>query len=215
MNNLNQSFNNIKPKSNKLMFIGLAAAILMIVVVVAVYYFMYFKKSGEESDDEAIDCVGAWSKDTACPVDCGLPASKVMETYTVNTPMENGGIECDFTDGYTREVDCPETDECPVNCVGAWEEGVCPASCEGNTIQEVYNVTVTGNDTGNKCPFEHGALRNKTCPAVPSECNGPDYDSTVIYTGSSMDNYANYCTQMRTEGHCSKENVRRNCRDEC
>jgi hypothetical protein len=191
------------------MLIGLVVAILMSIVVAAIY-FMFFKKNVVP-----IDCVGTWSKNTACPVDCGLPASNVMETYKVTTPMKNGGIECLFTDGNTRSVDCPETNECPVDCVGAWVEAPCPASCEGTTVQERYNITVTGNATGNECPYEQDALRDKACPAVPSECNGPEYNSSIVYTGPSSDNYFNYCNQMKTEGNCSKENVRRNCRNEC
>ena len=98
MNNLNCQPVNKKPKS-KAMLIGLVVAIL----IVAAVYFIFSKKN-----EVSVDCTGTWSKNTACPVDCGLPASNVMET----TPMKSGGIECLFTDGYTRQV------ECPVNCVG-------------------------------------------------------------------------------------------------
>ena len=206
MNNLNRQPVNKNPKSNA-MLIGLVVVILMSIIGVAVY-FMF-------SVEVPVDCIGAWSKNTACPVDCGLPASNVMETYKVTTPMKSGGVECLFTDGYTRQFDCPGTDECPVNCVGAWVDSPCPASCEGGTIQERYNITVTGNATGNKCPYEQDASRDKACPAVPSECNGPEYNASIVYTGPSSDNYLNYCNQMQTEGNCSKENVRRNCRNEC
>ena len=212
MNNSNNYNQPVKPNSNTLL-IGGVVMVFVVIVAVVVVYFMYFKK--EPVKKEPVDCDGYWSQDTECPVDCGQSASKVTETFSVTTPMANGGTECSFADGETREGTCPETDECPVDCVGAWEEAVCPASCEGTTVEEIYNVTVTGNETGNKCPFENGAARDKMCPAVPSECVGPEYDPTTVYTGASMDNYANYCSQMVTDEHCSKDNVKRNCRNEC
>ena len=61
---------------------------------------MYFKSEPEEP----IDCDGSWSK--------------LTETYSVTTPMANVGVECAFADGETRDIDCPETDACPIDCVG-------------------------------------------------------------------------------------------------
>jgi hypothetical protein len=48
--------------------------------MVVVVYFMYFKSEPEEP----IDCDGSWSK--------------LTETYSVTTPMANGGVECAFAD---------------------------------------------------------------------------------------------------------------------
>ena len=109
MNYRNQSFNNYnksfnKKPSSKLPIIG--AALLLVVSIVVAVYFFFFKK-------EPIDCVGDWKKNAQCPVDCGLSASKITDTYLVTTPMQHGGKQCDFADGYIKDIDCPKTESCP------------------------------------------------------------------------------------------------------
>jgi hypothetical protein len=152
MNYRNQSFNNQsfnKKPSSKLPIIG--AALLLVVSIVVAVYFFFFKK-------EPIDCVGDWKKNAQCPVDCGLSASKITDTYLVTTPMQYGGTSCAFEDGDIKYIDCPKTEL----------------------------------------------------------CNGPEYDSTSTYPGTSPDNYKKYCDEMLRKGYCKYENIRENnCRDEC
>jgi len=140
-------------------------------------------------------------------------SSKVNATYKIVTPKENNGAACEFSEGDTKEVECPATDECPIHCEGEWTNTPCPATCSGTTVTDVYEVLVPGNSTGNKCPFENGAKRQKVCPADPSMCN--EYDPSTVYPGTSSDNYLNYCLKMKADGHCSLPNVQRNCRNEC
>jgi hypothetical protein len=193
--------------NKKMLLVG--AGLLFLIIIAVVVYFVFFHGKG----GEAVDCVGEWEQATLCPTDCGQAASTVSATYKIVTPQAHGGAACEFSEGDTKNVDCLATDECPIDCEGRWGETPCPETCEGTTVKEVYEVLVSGNSTGNKCPFENGAERDKLCPAVPSKCF--EYDPTTVYPGVSVDNYLNYCLKMKADGHCSLENVRRNCRNEC
>jgi hypothetical protein len=42
-----------------------------------------------------------------------LGEQAVTDTYYVTTPMQHGGKQCDFADGYIKDIDCPETESCP------------------------------------------------------------------------------------------------------
>ena len=140
-------------------------AVLFIVLAVVVYFVFFHGKGGE-----AVNCVGDWEQDTLCPVDCGQAASTVNSTYKIVTPNANNGTACEFAEGATKVVDCPATDVCPIHCEGQWVEGVCPATCTGTTANDVYEVLVTENSTGNKCPFLNGTVREKECAADLSMC---------------------------------------------
>jgi hypothetical protein len=216
MNYRNQSFNNYnksfnKKPGSKLPIIG--AALLLVVSIVVAVYFFFFKK-------EPIDCVGDWKKGTLCPVDCGLSASKVTETYSVTTPMEHGGKQCDFADGYIKDIDCPETESCkePVDCVGYWKKNAeCPVDCGhlASKVTETYSVTTPMEHGGTSCAFADGDIKYIDCPE-PELCNGPEYDSTSTYPGTSLDNFKKYCDEMLRKGYCKYENIRENnCRNEC
>jgi len=253
------NYNNYKkPKSNLLLYSGVALVVMVVIVVV---YFFFF--TGNDPKAIAVDCVGDWTQDATCPIDCGQSASKVVATYSVTTPMESGGKTCDFTDGATKEVDCPETDECPIDCVGYYDETtvtcptacgnpastltqnyvttiassgsgvqcpsstrsincaatdecpidcvgewgpVCPASCEATTLDQIYNVTVLGNTTGDKCLATHSAARKVTCPAVPSECGPKNLNELKIWSMSGpptpLNNYCKQHSNLRNGQFC-------------
>lgn len=218
------NYNNYKkPKSNLLLYSGVAL-VVMVVIALAVYFFFF---TGNDPKAIAVDCVGDWTQDATCPIDCGQSASKVVATYSVTTPMESGGKTCDFTDGATKEVDCPETDECPIDCVGYYDETTvtCPTACgnPASTLTQNYVTTIASSGSGVQCP---SSTRSINCAAT-DECPGPEYDGTIEYSGLSGDNYVNYCREQAfgsfiagsrrlvNVSNCSKQNIRKNCRNEC
>jgi hypothetical protein len=212
MNYRNQSFNNYnksfnKKPSSKLPIIG--AALLLVVSIVVAVYFFFFKK-------EPIDCVGDWKKNAQCPVDCGLSASKVTETYSVTTPMEHGGKQCDFADGYIKDIDCPETESCkePVDCVGYWKKNAeCPVDCGhlASKVTETYLVTTPMQHGGTSCAFADGDIKYIDCPE-PESCPDTVYNPMITYPGTSPDNYKKYCDEILAKGYCKYTTT---CGDEC
>jgi hypothetical protein len=212
MNYRNQSFNNYnksfnKKPSSKLPIIG--AALLLVVSIVVAVYFFFFKK-------EPIDCVGDWKKNAQCPVDCGLSASKITDTYLVTTPMQHGGKQCDFADGYIKDIDCQETESCPdpVDCVGDWKKNAqCPVDCglSASKITDTYLVTTPMQHGGKQCDFVDGYIKDIDCPKTES-CPDTVYNPMITYPGTSPDNYKKYCDEILAKGYCKYTTT---CGDEC
>lgn len=104
----------------------------------------------------------------------------------------------------------------PVNCVGAWEESPCPATCTDYTTQDIYKISVQPNTTGRACDFTHNETRTKTCPGTKAGCVFPQYNANTIYSiNTSSDNYVNFCKSMAADGWCVNPDMASTCREEC
>ena len=104
------------------------------------------------------NCIGAWGGWSVCPVDCdgGCIDGNKTRTYTVTTPLLNGGAVCRAETGDSDEEDCTDCDKpchhtpcatddgfvpddnidtcsvecCKRDCVGAWGDwGACLGEC--------------------------------------------------------------------------------------
>jgi uncharacterized protein (DUF433 family) len=124
-----------------------------------------------------VDCVGEYEKLKPCPSDCGLSASTITQRYIVTTPAKHNGKAC-LPD---KTIDCPATKQCPVDCVGKYDESKsCPSDCglSASTITQRYIVTTPAKHGGTPC------LPDKTidCPATkqcPVDCKG-EYEAPPI-----------------------------------
>ena len=61
-------------------------------------------------DPEPVDCQGSWADEGNCSEPCGDGVQ--AEKYTVTTPAENGGQECEAADGDTRSTKTCNMGDC-------------------------------------------------------------------------------------------------------
>lgn len=134
------------------------------------------------------DCIGDWSEWSNCSVLCG--GGIQTKTYKVTLPANGTGQACEAEDGNVLERTC-NTDACPVDCVGSWEQefGNCVSSgttsegtlC-GNGIQtRKFHVIQEAQNGGKSCTDASGNIighlyqEEEPCPNLkpcPVDCEG-------------------------------------------
>jgi hypothetical protein len=194
------------------LLLGLAGIFLCIVVTVSVWWF-YFREKDNGTEDNEIE-------DNEIE-DNEIEDNEIEDNEIEDNEIEYNEIEYNEIEDYeggnedTALIEDTRLELPAVDCVGQWDGPVCPATCDGTVIRDVYRIITPAQNGGIACAFEHLAEQEIICPAVPSECPGPEYNPSTRYPGTSADNYYNYCKHMKTEGMCGRRNVMRNCRDEC
>ena len=116
-----------------------------------------------------VDCVeGDWAKVGDCSQPCG--GGKQSWTHPMIQP-QNGGKACPPA---TKTTDC-NTQACPVNCVGSWENGTtCSSTTCGvaGSYTDTYKITTVAANGGQPCETTHNATRNtRSCTPPDTSCN--------------------------------------------
>ena len=135
-----------------------------------------------ESDSEScntnvdcpVDCVGEWgSWSNACSVSCG--GGFDTRTFAVQTEAAFGGVECANDDDETSTQDC-STQECPVDCEGAWDQewSSCSESCGSGLQYKTYHVSQEALFGGAECPADDEETVQQQCNTheCPDPCEG-------------------------------------------
>ena len=117
-----------------------------------------------------MNCIVKWNDWTTCNATCdGSKASvtgTITRTYTVTTPISNGGASCPIS---PETKTCTITD-CPVNCIVKWNDWTaCDGTCDGiNAISSIpgtrsrtFTVTTPNSNGGERCPIS---------PEIDSKC---------------------------------------------
>jgi hypothetical protein len=124
----------------------------------------------DETDDPiAFDCKGSFIQWGTCDKTCGN--GKQTRTWTVQEE-ETGGGSCPDR-GKIEEREC-NTNPCPINCVGSWNDttpgGECRYGCGTETRNESYSITTASAHGGTSCPHAAGDSRTQDCgnPACPT-----------------------------------------------
>ena len=120
--------------------------------------------------DCPVNCIVKWNDWTTCNATCdGSKASvtgTITRTYTVTTPISNGGASCPIS---PETKTCTITD-CPVNCIVKWNDWTaCDGTCDGiNAISSIpgtrsrtFTVTTPNSNGGERCPIS---------PEIDSKC---------------------------------------------
>ena len=120
--------------------------------------------------DCPVNCIVKWNDWTNCNATCdGSKASvtgTITRTYTVTTPISNGGASCPIS---PETKTCTITD-CPVNCIVKWNDWTaCDGTCDGiNAISSIpgtrsrtFTVTTPNINGGERCPIS---------PEIDSKC---------------------------------------------
>ena len=120
--------------------------------------------------DCPVDCVEGttWSKVGDCSKDCG--GGKQTWTH-LQTQPKFGGKACGPE---TKELDC-NTQACPVNCVGSWQNGTtCSSTTCGvaGSYTDTYKITTAAANGGAPCETTDNATRNtRSCTPPDTSCN--------------------------------------------
>jgi hypothetical protein len=144
----------------------------------------------------AVNCAGSWGNWGACSATCG--SGTRTRTYTVTTPLSNGGAPCPASDGASQPQPCPNLPAC-------WTAGSC--------YDGILNQNETGVDCGGIClpctyPPVYGCMDstainynsaanfNASCIYPFTDCagvqNGP---ATTDQCGTCDANPTNDCVQ--------------------
>ena len=135
-----------------------------------------------------VDCVGDWSEWSNCSVTCG--GGVQTKTYKITLPAGGSGEACEIEDGNVLERTC-NTDACPIDCEGYWEQeyGNCISSgvtengtlCGQGVMTRKYHVVRQAENGGKSCTDENGNIihhlyqMEQPCPALPAcpvDCEG-------------------------------------------
>ena len=126
-------------------------------------------ETGTCAKDCSVNCVGSWSIWGACNATCinnNLSASgSRTRTFTVTTPMANGGLACPSS--LTETGTCIKTD-CPRDCSGnysAWTDTsnnpVCPSSTNYSISDNSFNII---KNRSRRFDISQNALNGGICP---------------------------------------------------
>jgi hypothetical protein len=141
--------------------------------------------------DCPVNCIGDWNDWSACDATCdginaisSRPGTRTI-TYAVTTPASNGG-SCPEPQ---TDSTCIKTD-CPVNCIGDWNDWYCAATCDGinssrtGTRTRTYRVTTPASN-GGSCPTPQ---TNSSC--TKTDC--PITIATIATTATTVSVIASY-----------------------
>ena len=121
-----------------------------------------------------IDCSGAWGEWQGCSETCG--GGVQYQYFSVLTGASHGGVECNFTTGDANEGRSCSTEECPVDCDGAWTawSNECSASCGGGSHSRHFRIITEAQNGGAACAHVNGRPENATCNTdmCPVDCVG-------------------------------------------
>jgi hypothetical protein len=122
-----------------------------------------------------IDCQGTWQVAESCNASCNNGTGFVTGKFNITVPAQHGGADCPATNGEERFVNCTNSQPCPVDCEGTWEEFTpCNATCNNGTgfALDRSNVAVQAQYNGTECKAPHGAEREHSCTnEVPCPIN--------------------------------------------
>ena len=131
----------------------------------------------------AVNCVGGWGSGwSECDERCG--GGTQTRVYSISTPADNGGTDCDYSDGFRQEKSC-NIEPCPIDCVegwGGWTPSTCP--CTPSTQTNTYLITPPQHG-GERCGIPPTqTTQERDCPEsqYPSTCN---LDCNNIWGGSA------------------------------
>ncbi|CAD7925094.1 unnamed protein product, partial [Amoebophrya sp. A120] len=99
---------------------------------------------------------------------CKGKGETVKRKYTHTVPAANGGVACDFQEGFVQ------VETCPTDCVGSWDVATLATlrkkcSGEGETLTRTYTQSVPAVDGGVPCDTAHNAVESVLCP---TDCQG-------------------------------------------
>ena len=104
-----------------------------------------------------VDCIGVWRDWAPCSLSCG--GGEQTRSFEISSPASNGGA-CPEEDGFQTQS-C-NTQPCPVDCTGAWEDwSSCSRPCGGGTQTRGYLVLETAQ-LGGICTHA-GATQTQDC----------------------------------------------------
>ena len=120
-----------------------------------------------------VTCQGQWNN-VGGVQGCG-PSAFQQQVYQVITPAQNGGGQCPYSDGQSRNL-IVNAAACPVNCQGNWTDiPNTTIGCGPNaTKQQQYSITTSAQNGGAECPNKTGDKQNvsTTGPTCPADCVG-------------------------------------------
>ena len=131
-----------------------------------------------------VGCEGDWGPwSTECTATCG--GGVLSQEYSIASPAQYGGAECDATDGATNTVPCG-TGPCvvPVDCVGSWGSW---SECSGTGTQiRLYSVSTFPSGGGANCEANNGEPDSQTCEVTaPVYSNGYTEASVAVVASSA------------------------------
>jgi len=130
-----------------------------------------------------VNCEGSWSDYGECSATCG--GGTQTRVFTIVTPAQVGGAECERPDGSTEERDC-NTQSCPVDCRGSWGQfGACSVTCGGGTQMRVYTIDTPADFGGAECDQVHGSVETRFCNI--DSCLRPQTQNLVSCLDRSCD----------------------------
>ena len=114
-----------------------------------------------------IDCEGYWRSWSLCSETCG--GGTQTRHFEIETPNQYGGL-CPEGDMGTQEQEC-NTQPCPIDCVGEWEEwGECSLACGGGVQTRGFTVTQEAQFDG-ICTHA-GITQEQACNQIPCSPDG-------------------------------------------